>query len=230
MFNGRISEGRGLRKSYRDLSEMPVLLKAGGIVPMAVLGRRDLACGEKNDSADNCKSGCSRRINYTGNPAALRVLVGGGADGEYTLYEDDGISMNFEKGAYATTKFKVHYDAEAKTTTFTVNPAVGDLSLIPENRSYEIEFYGIKADSVTIRLPEVPTATGCTVTLTNVELLENDYKQLVFEILDKAWIKMTDKDMVYGKLQNLDRSSFAKWLNAADISENLNSAINEVLI
>ena len=256
IFNGRIYKGKGVRKMYRELSEMPVLLKAGGIVPMAVLVGGDKAGGEKNEGADICESGGTGNINGTGNPAALRVLVGGGAEGEYTLYEDDGISMNFEKGAFATTKFEVHYDAEAKTTTFTVNPAEGDLSLIPEKRSYEIEFIGIKADSnsivcavskkndgeareyevrrsgngVKVVIPAALAACGLTLTLTNATLLENDYKQLVFEILDKAWIKMTDKDMVYGKLQNLDRSSFAKWLNAADLSENLKSAINEVLI
>ena len=67
------------------------------------------------------------------------------------------------------------------------------------------------------------------VTLGNVTLTQNDYKNLVFEILDRAWIKTTDKDAIYRRLMELDREPFAKWLDCADISENLKSAIKEIL-
>ncbi|MCR5558625.1 MAG: glycoside hydrolase family 31 protein [Butyrivibrio sp.] len=207
IFNGRIYEESGILKMYRDLSEMPVLIPAGGIVPLAKLE------GELND---------------TGNPATLRILIGGGADGDYTLYEDDGSSMNYEGGAFVTTSFSTSFDAAKKSATFTIEPAQGDLSLIPKKRSYELEFLGIKGDSTKIMIPETSVKEKIVISLENVELLTNDYKKQVFEILDRAWIRSTDKDMVYGKLQNLDRASFSKWLRSADISENLKSAISEV--
>ncbi len=249
IFTGHIYETEGIRKMYRELSEIPVLLKAGGIVPMAELMNAESSAQERTGIDCENENSYSSALNDITNPSSLKILVGGGADGEYTLYEDDGISMDFEKGSFVTTKLTTHFDAEKKTAEFTVNPAVGELSLVPEKRNFEIVIYGIKGDAaevtgdnsqscelishenfLSIKMPNVITAEGVTVSLKNVGLLENDYKQLVFEILDRAWIKMTDKDMIYGKLQKLDRISFARWLNSADLSENLKSAINEVVL
>ncbi len=248
IFNGRIYEGSGIRKMYRDLSEIPVLLKAGGIVPMAKVSCAESFAQTSADDDPESESCYSKVLNDTANPESLRILVGGGADGEYTLYEDDGISMDFEKGSFVTTKLQVKYDAKTKAAEFAVKPAIGDLSLIPENRSIEVLILGIKADvaevtggenaiyectdqgnALSIKFPCVKTSEGVTVKLKNAELIENDYKQLVFEILDRAWIRMTDKDLIYGKLQTLDQSSFTGWLKTADLSENLKSAIMEVV-
>lgn len=228
IFNGTIYEGSGIKKLYRSISEIPVLISEGGIVPLAKL---------------------NSKLNDTKNPENLRILIGGGADGDYTLYEDDGISMNYESGAFVTTKFSTSYDKEAGTITFLIEPSKGDLSLIPEKRSCELEFFGIRAMTATtetngckmqakcedtgysakVEISFYDVSKGALVRLENVELLDNDYKKLVFKILDRAWIRSTDKDMVYGKLMTLDRDSFAGWIQSADISENLKSAINEVI-
>ncbi len=228
IFNGRIYQGKGTKKLYRKLSEIPVLLPAGGIVPLA-----------KEDSED---------LNETGNPKAFKILVGGGDSGKYTLYEDDGISMDYKEGAFATTDFEVSFDEAKGNTVFTIHPANGDTALLPEKRSYELEFYGIEAKavkvngkessnislqrtgySVVVELPEESVTKNLVVELTGVKLLENDYRELTFEILDRAWIKTTDKDAIYRRLMELDREPFAKWLDCADISENLKSAIKEIL-
>ncbi|WP_029232919.1 glycoside hydrolase family 31 protein [Butyrivibrio sp. VCB2006] len=244
IFNGLIydSDNDRVMKLYRDLAEIPVLLPAGGIVPMAVLEGENL--------------------NHTGNPNAMRILIGAGADGEYTLYEDDGISMNYRKGAFAETRFAVSYDASRKKIVFTIDPAKGDVSLTPSERSYELVFYGVRAESASDKSGELSlvyeagskdSQTSCNglitsssnvtivrihatrvdeqivVELDNVTLLENDYKKLVYDILDRAWISTNDKEAVYCKLQSLDRCRFAKWLRTADVSENLKSAIEEVL-
>jgi alpha-glucosidase (family GH31 glycosyl hydrolase) len=255
IFNGLIYQSKSgqVKKLYRKLSELPVLLPAGGIVPMACGGLdEDNRIGDDKVSGGKTRNG---NINDTGNPAALYVLIGGGADGEYTMYEDDGISMNFEKGAFVNTRFKVKYDEAAKKMVIAVNPAEGDVTLIPAKRSYEFEVYGVKADaactgdsmgnvievgtlsncdctgkSIVVKVPATSVKEKIIVELTGVEILENDYKQLVFEILDRAWIKTIHKDMIYDKLQKLDRAEFTSWLQGADVSENLKSAINEILL
>ena len=226
VFNGRIYKGKSTKKLYRKLSELPVLLAWGGIVPLAV--------------------GDPENINGTGNPKSLHILVGGGNSGNYTLYEDDGISMEYKNGAFARTLYEVSFDEEKKSTVFIVHRAAGDTSLLPEKRSYELEFYGIDVKaakvngkdlevlsttgySAIVRLPETDVKEELVVELSGVELLENDYRKLVFEILDRAWIKTTDKDAIYRRLMELDREPFAKWLDCADISENLKSAIKEIL-
>jgi alpha-glucosidase (family GH31 glycosyl hydrolase) len=215
IFDGRIYEGEKIVRLFRELSRIPVLLKAGGIVPL---------------------SGDDVTVNSTANPAHLHLLIGGGAEGSYTLYEDDGISMDFEKGAYVETTYSMEYNPSTKKLTFTINPAEGDTSLIPQTRSYTLEFFGISAangkhtgKSVVVDITAFNVTEGQTIELTEVELTTNDYHALAFEILDRAWISTTNKDMVFDKLQSLDKASFASWLKAADVSEALKRAIEEVL-
>ena len=240
ILDGRVYQGKAVKKLYRGLSEVPVLIPAGGIVPTT------------NMDDANCTSGM---LNDTGNPTSLRILVGGGASGEYTLYEDDGISMEYENGAYAETGFETSIDEAAGTASFTIYPVKGDGDLVPERRDYEIVFYGITAlsckiertgeevrdseecnagisfdgKSAIVRVTGVSALDKTIVTLENVTLIENDYKKLVFEILDRAWIKTIHKDMIFDKLQRLDEKAFGRWLEEADISEKLKNAIKEVL-
>ena len=114
-FNGRKYIGGKSLRLYRDLYDMPVLVKAGGIIPM---------------SADGIK-------NSTKNPQNLKVRVFSGADNTFEMYEDDGISLSHENGAYAITKFEF-YDKDK----FVINAPTGDTSVLPETRNYEIEFNG----------------------------------------------------------------------------------------
>ncbi len=225
IFNGRIYEGEEIKKLYRDLSEIPVLLPAGGIVPMAA-GKEATCTGENS----------SEYLNDTSNPEKLRILIGGGKDGQYTLYEDDGISMEYSAGAYVETRFEVKYDEKERKLSFRIGSSEGDTSLIPSKRAYTLEFMGIKAcgkdfngKATVIEIPETKVTEPVVVELENVELIQNDYKTLTFEILDRAWISNIDKDRVYDKLQTYEKADFANWLTTADISENLKSAICEIL-
>ncbi len=252
IFNGRVYEGEKVRKFYRELSEMPVLIPSGGIVPMSL-----------EDTA-----------NGSANPKAIRILVGGGADGEYELYEDDGVSMNYVDGAFVKTKLSVKYDSEARTIEFTIGASQGDLSLIPGERSYVIEFYGIEGEveddsatvlcnmndemndfeqggssddsaaglrhtcnaefveagnTLTLWLPAKSVTESQKAILKNVTLKQNDYRKLVFEIIDRAWIATLDKEAVYERLQSMDKEEFAAWVRGAEIAEKLKDAIEEVL-
>ena len=234
IFTGRIYEGEKVRKFYRELSDMPVLLPAGGIVPL---------------SMEDTENG-------TDNPKELRILVGCGADGEYELYEDDGVSMDCEMGRSVKTGFAVKYDAAHKTIEFTIGGANGDLSLIPAKRGYEIVFAGIEGEaeisgdmavvrdsaseaegtfaglckkSLVIRISPGDSGKEHRIVIKNVTLRDNNYKDLVFEIIDRAWITTMDKDVVYNRLCSLEKDEFASWLRGAGVSEKLKDAIEEVL-
>ena len=69
VFTGLVYDGGRELLLHRDLTSIPVLAAAGAIVPL------DGAPVPGNDPA---------------NPAALEVLVVVGADGSFTLVEDDG--------------------------------------------------------------------------------------------------------------------------------------------
>ena len=47
------------------------------------------------------------RSNTTANPTEMEIIVVAGADGRYELYEDDGSSMEYLDGRFATTCLEV---------------------------------------------------------------------------------------------------------------------------
>ena len=50
-------------------------------------------------------------------PAELiNLYIYGGRDGNFQLYEDEGVNYNYERGQYAT--IDIHYDDAARTVTF----------------------------------------------------------------------------------------------------------------
>ena len=66
--------------------QMPVYARAGSVIP---LGPEIEFVGEKPD-------------------APLFLFVYAGADGTFTLYEDEGVNYNYEKGAFATIPITYH--------------------------------------------------------------------------------------------------------------------------
>ena len=69
---------------------MPLYVRAGSIIPLGPA------------------------LEYTAEKPADRLLlvVFAGADADFTLYEDDGVSYDYEKGAYSTIRF--HWDDDAR--------------------------------------------------------------------------------------------------------------------
>ncbi len=115
-FTGKTYRGHRVAVLNRSIGESPVLAKAGAIVPTAVHQEGD---------------------NSTENPKELEIFVFPGADGKYEMFEDDGISYDYEKGKSCTTTF-TYQEAEG---TFTLETS-GDTSLIPSDRSFKITFRG----------------------------------------------------------------------------------------
>lgn len=61
----------------------------------------------------------------------------------YTLYEDDGLTTAYQRGASATTALS--YEKDAKQTVVTIHPARGSYDGQPQRRAYRIELPGIAA-------------------------------------------------------------------------------------
>ena len=118
IFTGLIYEGGRKIKMFRDISSIPVLAKEGAIIPLAV-----------NDRTNDWK-----------NPEDMEILIYRGK-GSFTLYEDDGETMNYKNGAFAETRFDVEEDGN--DMIFTISPAEGDMSVIPSERRYTLSFRDI---------------------------------------------------------------------------------------
>ena len=68
----------------------------------------------------------------------------------FTLYEDDGISNNYQNGHFVTTKFSLCW---SNSPEFIIGKPTGDTNLATPNRNFEIEFIGLK-DISTISITE----------------------------------------------------------------------------
>ncbi len=229
LFSGQIYQGAVKRKLYRTLETIPALLRAGGILPLA---------GEADTDAFK-------------NPKSLRIYFGAGADGEYTLYEDDGLSQESESGNFVETKFSINWMEEG--CEIRILPPSGALSLIPEGRRYELILCGAEklpgmrgmaeaesGDGSRKRLlPECEEKTGflridlgeaadgAIVKVEGLGLRENDARKEVLSLIDEAYIENRLKETLAEDLQSLSGEAFLKALEGRDVPEILKDAIRE---
>ena len=119
-FSGEHYAGGRWHTRYGALDEIPVLARAGGIVPLGP------------------------RVSWGGiaNPAELTVHVFAGADNRFTLYEDDGDTQAYLAGHGCVTPLGLGW--QEQRLQFTVAPAQGDISLTPPERTYNLLVHGIR--------------------------------------------------------------------------------------
>lgn len=98
------------------LDRMPLLVRAGSIIPL----------GPEEEYAAQKPAG----------PIELRVYPG--ADGDFTIYEDEGDTYNYEKGQHAT--IPLHWNDT--TRTLTIGPRQGTFPGMVEKRTFQVFFAG----------------------------------------------------------------------------------------
>ena len=119
-FDGRRFSGDSWRALYGGLDEIPLLARAGAIVPL----------------------GPTAGWGGVENPASLNVYVFPGAESRFELYEDDGETVAYRKGAYALTPM-AQKQPDGKLV-FTMGPVEGDASQTPAERTYRLHFRGVE--------------------------------------------------------------------------------------
>ena len=105
--NEKREGGRSISKQV-DLSVMPIYVKAGGIIPF-----------------DPVRQYTAEPVNE---PTTIRIYTG--ADGDFTLYEDDGISQDYLKGRGTWTK--ISWSNNRKQVTFQPAPPKGNINIVRE--------------------------------------------------------------------------------------------------
>jgi len=111
-WTGESRKGGETIDSVATIDRMPLFVRAGSIVPYGP--DREFAAQEP------------------GAPIELRVYPG--ANGEFTLYEDEGDSYNYEHGAYATLALRWN-DA---TRTLTIGKRRGEFPGMPRERVFRV--------------------------------------------------------------------------------------------
>lgn len=134
-FTGMAYEGGIRRKMYRNLETIPVLAKAGAIIPML--------------SARTVQSG-----NFTGNPETLFVKVFAGASGSFTLWEDEGSRVCESEESWCQTQIELVWEdtvsEDEKEARVIIAPAKGNTGVIPEKRRWCVELNGVEAKNISV--------------------------------------------------------------------------------
>ena len=226
-FTGMIYSGGRTLDMYRDIHSIPVLAHAGAIVPMT---------GEILGTA------------AVHNPETLAIRVYGGADGSFTLYEDDNETNAYLKGEAVNTKMELNWEKK----TFTISPAEGKLELIPAKRTIKVQFFGVKDSAVTVSvggkevsaektydaakscltvaLPENNVTEEITVTMTEGGLGSNDVEGMIFDLLDRGELDFYEKEGVYALMQKkISTAAKLAQLQALNLEPELIGAVAEIL-
>ncbi len=145
IFSGRIYRGGCRVRLHRDLDSIPVLAKEGTIVPM-------YRNADSNDlSLDQ--------------PLEIHIWRG---NGSFALYEDDGVTMDYQKGIFAVTTF--HLEEEGSTLRLTITPPTDSMGLLPKTRSMHLKFRDIVTEEITVEVSDKPIVLE----LTNVVYRTNE--------------------------------------------------------
>lgn len=138
LFTGTVYDGGRELVLHRGLDDVPVLARAGAIVPLA---------GSDDDAAPG-----------PGNPGELEVLVVAGASHRTVLDEDDDSGDGLDPARWARTPLAL----DAAAGEFTVGPAQGHLGCLPAARTWTLTFIGLEEPAeptVTVDGRTVPART-----------------------------------------------------------------------
>ena len=116
-WTGTREEGGKSVEAAAGIETMPLFVRAGSIVPMGP------------------------EVQYVNEKPAdpIEVRVYRGADGAFTLYEDEGDNYNYEKGAYATIELK--WDEGAKRLT--IGKGAGEFPGMLKERTFKVVFVSV---------------------------------------------------------------------------------------
>ena len=233
IFTGMTYRGGRNIEMYRDIDTIPVLAKAGSILPFT-----DEISGAEAEQ----------------NPASLTVKFYGGDDGSFLMYEDENDTCGYEKGICVRTEFSLNWKAQQQSIV--LHSAQGELSLIPQNRSYTVELYGCRrpedgtvtvtvdgkpaAAEITydasmkclkLMLPEVSVSSETVIAFgERLELAENDLEEVLFAFLDQAEIAFETKSRIIALVRgNMDRLAMLSELRAMELDSDLTGCVMEVL-
>ncbi len=131
IFTGRIYKGNRWLRLYRDLDSIPVLAKEGSIVPM-------YCSGDSNDLS-------------LAQPLEIHLWRG---NGQFDLYEDDGETLAYQRGAFAMTRFELQEQGD--TLRLSITPPKDSHDLLPAQRQMVLRFRDAEAEPVTVTVGNEP--------------------------------------------------------------------------
>lgn len=224
-FNGRLYKGNRKVNVYRSRDNIPVFVKAGGIVPL-----------------NNIVSNGSEL------PDQLRVKVYPGAANEFVLREDDGIAITTPED-FSRIVFSNRWSNDIQE--FTIGKPEGTISHLPEKRDYIIEFNGLtkplevtteinnesvvvesefKNKTVSVTIKNVGLEDAVKIALKGVKIDNNSIIEEVEEFLNKIQFSIPKKEYIFNLISTKVNSiEIISELEAMDIPVEIRESLNEII-
>jgi len=134
-FTGEIFDGPRLATMEVPIERMPLFIRAGGIIPLGP------------------------EIDHTGqkplDPVTL-VVFPGAQPSSFTLYEDDGVTRDHQRGIFAESRISVSARPEGGILLRVPPPEGPYAGKLPVDRKWIIELIGSRPASVTLQPPDGP--------------------------------------------------------------------------
>ena len=120
-FTGERFEGGRTREIEKPLAEFPMYVRGGWLLPMQSYSNRPT----------------SARLDTL----VMRLYPAAhDADNSFTLYEDDGLTLDYTKGRYATTRLQ--YTSKNAHSIVNIHPAKGEYEGQVPQRAYRLQLFG----------------------------------------------------------------------------------------
>jgi alpha-glucosidase (family GH31 glycosyl hydrolase) len=222
LFTTTAYEGDRELELHRDATSIPVLVRAGGIVPLT---------SPSQDAAAN--------------PDSFELIVVPGADGRFDLVEDDG--SGGPTATIPTARTTITW--EQASGTLTIGPAIGSSTgapVVPTHRNWTFTLLGVGTgdlDPAAAATATVPAPGRVSVTMTGVatdvgtafvfggglQPRTPDRAGHLFELLNRAQFGYTEKAAVWRVLSTAEPAAALAELSAHHLPGALLGAIAEVL-
>ncbi len=123
-FDGTVYHGGRMMNLWRGVENIPVLMKAGAIVPM-----KDMRIFD----------------NSVDNPEHMEVKIFPAADGNFMLWEDSGDTAEDADENWASMQLTFQSGTNAQ---FVIGKATGNLSVLPNNRTWKLVFTAVEKTTI----------------------------------------------------------------------------------
>lgn len=226
-FSGMIYHGGRMINLFRGVENIPVLMKAGAIVPM-----KDMR--DYDNSMDN--------------PKAMEVRIFPAKDGSFTLWEDAGDTPGDCDENWAATKLTFTGGTAAE---FRIGKATGNLSVLPPSRTWKLVFtaaapavpavtadgeilsskvsYDEACSCLIVEIPETEIEKEICITFPHgLALADHKIADRCYRLLEKAQIEYNLKSRIYDIVKKQGASSTAA-LAALDLNPALAGALFEII-
>lgn len=221
-FTSRAYKGSKSYNAYRSIHEIPVFVKAGGIIPLSQTLDIDL-------------------------PKGFEIDIFPGDSNVFDLYEDDGVTLNYQNGDGVITKMELNW---SKNPEFVIRKPVGNTSLIPQKRDYKLCFRKINdTDNISVKLDgndiafkksyengtlviEVTDICGeLTVKFNDdMNVLKNDYIAETYDLLMKMQMSHQDKAYINNLIRKDDGiATVMNEISSTKYDENFRNALTEII-